>query len=366
MKIPFFDMAREPLELIPAGLINDIEQVIRSGQYLFGPKCGELEQYFSEFFGVPAALVGSGTDALALSLKTLNIGPGKKVAIPALTAIPTAVAVKMVGAEPIYVDINGSCLNMCEIELEEKLQNQKIDAVIFVNLYGNSARLRSVKIICDHFKIPLVEDCAQSFGSTFRGTLTGLIGQCGAFSFYPSKNLGSFGDSGLVISKDINFINKIKQLRFYGQESRYKMGDTWGFNSRTDEIQAAILLKKTNFIKEHLEKRSVLLKKYYKALYKKFKIPLWQKGSVPHLFPILSNNREQLIKYLNSKEIETAIHYPFYLEQAIEKTERVSCPRAKKISQKVLSIPFHPWLTDEEVEYILKILGEFDENIANG
>ena len=358
MIIPFFDANKENKKLIKLGLIKDIKKVIFSGQFLFGKQSETLEDIFSSYFQNHTSLVGSGTDALILSLKALGIGHGDKVAIPALTAIPTAIAVKAVGADIVYIDVDNS-LTIDPNNLLGTLNKKKISALIAVHLYGNTCNMGLIQKICDNSGIPIVEDCAQSFGSRIGNRLTGTIGECGAFSFYPTKNLGAFGDSGLIISKNKSFIKKIKQLRFYGQTSRYKMGEMYGINSRTDEIQAAVLIKKMATIEEQLKKRIYFKNLYIEKLKEKFELPNWQEGAVPHIFPIIIKNRKKLVKYLNSCNVETIIHYPFYLENEIEKTKKTSCPSAKKYSSEVLSIPFYPWLSDKQIKYLFYTLLNF-------
>lgn len=353
MIIPFLDMKREAGALLSAGLMADIQEVIKSGQYLFGPKSQKLEQRFMNYFNSKASLVGSGTDGLIICLRALGVKPGDKVAIPAMTAIPTAIAVKAVGGEVVYIDVDET-LTMSPEKLSLSLELHNCKAIIAVHLYGNSCNMDEIIYLAAKFNIPVIEDCAQSFGTIFGENRTGTIGTFGAFSFYPSKNLGCFGDAGLIISKDETLMKSVNELRFYGQTSRYKMGELYGLNSRTDEIQSAILLRKMDFMKSNTAKRKKLFNKY-----KHLKTIKWRDGAVPHLFPLIVENRDKLIKYLTDKGIETAIHYPFYLENEIEKTSVVSCPEAKKYSEQVLSIPFYPWLTELEADYIIEVLKNY-------
>lgn len=362
MQIPFFLMERESQNLLDGGILSDIENVIKSGKYLFGPNMEKLEEYFSSYFNSYATLVGSGTDALFISLKALGIGPGDKVAIPSFTAIPTAIAVKLLGAEPIYVDINDSMTMDVKI-LEETLDlYNNIKAVIPVHLFGNTANITGIVSLCNHRYIPVVEDCAQSLGSCVNEKLTGTFGISGAFSFYPSKNLGTMGDGGMIITKDKSLADLFKELRFYGQSAKYKMGYHCGINSRMDEIQCAILLKKIESLNYIIESRKQMKIRYDNAFRSSSKLlwmPDWNEGAVPHLYPILSIHKEKIIKNLKDRGVETAIHYPFCLPEEIEKKPGLAYgTKAKKYSQIIFSIPFHPWLMKEEEDYILNAINE--------
>lgn len=346
MKISFLNMQREAEFLIKNNLTNELESVITSGQYLFGPKAKELEEKLSEKFNSEVVLVGSGTDAITLSLLAYDIGPGKNVLIPAFSAIPTAVAVKMTGAEIKYADITStSCINK-EIILDD------VSAVIPVHLYGNTAEIEYIRDLCKQKDIVLIEDCAQAFGTFFNGQLVGTFGNTGAFSFYPTKNLGCFGDGGAIITKDTSIAQELRELRFYGQKNKSAMGNSTGMNSRMDELQCTILLKKLSLISSIEERKISIFEKYKKNF--KYCTINWNYGSMPHLFPILVNNRYKFAKYMKDKGIETSIHYPFTLPAAIGKTKK-SFPIAEKFASQVISIPFHPWLTDKEIEYIIEI-----------
>jgi UDP-2-acetamido-2-deoxy-ribo-hexuluronate aminotransferase len=348
MKIDFLDMRREAKELISNNIMKNIKKTISSGNFLLGEKTLELENYMSNYFNKFAVTVGSGTDALELCLRALNISTNDKVAIPAFTAIPTAIAVKSIGAKIVYIDINETMTMDCN-DLEDKLKTNDIKAIIPVHLFGNVANIKKIKEICKD--IPVIEDCAQSFGSKCCGKLTGTFGTFGAFSFYPTKNLGTFGDGGLIVTSNKIFADKIKELRFYGQKSKYSMGEQCGINSRIDEIQATVLLKKLETFSEKLETRSRLKEKYISEL--KNKSIAWSPEAIPHLFPLFSNERARVMKELKQRGVVSLIHYPFCLSEEIDKIDSKNL-FAKKISESIFSIPFHPWLRKSEVKYLIK------------
>jgi len=360
MRVPFLNLDREADILIGLGLMKDIEDVIRSGHFLFGPKATELEIRLSEMFNRPVVLVGSGTDALALSLKALGIGYGDRVAIPAFSAIPTAVAVKMIGAIPVYVDVDFG-MTMCTNA--STLKNLDVKAFIPVHLYGNPADIETIKYHCVKRGISLVEDCAQSFGATFDENLLGTFGMSGALSFYPTKNLGCMGDGGAVIACDEQMAKAIRELRFYGQETRNRMGRMIGMNSRMDEIQCAILIKKLQLFPAQAKRRIQMLEQYREALLKTpFRMVAWRKGALPHLFPIMSNNRDRVVAMLAKREVETSKHYPFHLMETVEGRPGAGLfSNAKEFSETVISLPFNPWMTDDEIDHVLKSVMEVGE-----
>ena len=356
MKIPFLDFTKETELLIRNGIMSEIEAIFRSGHFLFGPKTKLLEEKLSELFNANAILVGSGTDALFLALRAFGIGFGSTVAIPAMTAIPTAAAVKLTGANIKYIDVNNALMDINKLNVLGK-----IDAVIVVHLYGNVANLKDIKEFCNNRRIPLIEDCAQSFGAKFNEKHTGTIGNAGALSFYPSKNLGAASDMGCVITKDVGIAQKIKELRFYGQVDKYVMGTSCGINSRADEIQCAVLLKKLEYMGIMENRRLELLYKYEKNLNNLPRIK-WNIGCMPHLYPIFVENRKTFMRKMKENGIETLIHYPFSLPSAIDK-EIVLYESADFISEHEVSIPFNPWMSDGEVEYVLEKTKKFIEGV---
>jgi len=362
MKVPFLDFKKEADILLDNGLMKDIKEVIRSGHYLFGPKSKLLEEKLSERFNSNAVLVGSGTDALYLSLRACGIKSGMRVAVPAISAIPTAAAVKIIGAHPVYIDVDRETCLIDLTELEIALETQSINAVIAVHLYGNVVDSFKVKELCLKHNIPLVEDCAQAFDCVYTGgsgscKLVGTVGNASAFSFFPTKTLGSLSDAGLVISNDVQIIQKVKELRFYGQVDKYVMGSESGINSRADEIQCSILLKKLEYLDELNERRSDLLIIYNDSFKNistvKFMEYIDGFRCNPHLFPLFINNRKVFMRLMAKNDIETMIHYPFTLPSAMA-NEIKSYPNAEYISNHIVSIPFNVWMSNEEIDYVVE------------
>ena len=369
LQIPFLNLSREGQRLLDDGLLDDIANVIRDGRFLFGPNALAVERRLSEeyFDGWPVVLVGSGTDAICLSLKALGVGPGDKVAVPAISAIPTAIAVKMTGAEPVYLDVDAS-MTMDPACLERAIEHDPaIKAALPVHLFGNPAQIGKIRLICAKHGILLVEDCAQSFGAKIpAGNPLGTLGAAGALSFYPTKNLGCFGDGGAVVCCDERMAADIKKLRFYGQTDCCHVGRQWGMNSRMDEIQCAVLRKKLDRLPEDLNRRLEMKAKYDDVVKDLPQIwtPSWREGCMPHLYPVLGPNREALKEALVKRGVTTSIHYPFHLREAIEGAPGAgNATDAKRWVGQLLSLPFNPWMTDEEADRVLEVLSEATEEV---
>lgn len=359
MQVKFLNMEREAQQLVENGLMQELEQVILSGRYLFGDKSKQLEEKLSEVLNANVVMVGSGTDALYLSLKAFGIGVGDTVAIPTISAIPTAIAVKMTGANIEYVEVNSETLLM---DIENLRSKDNISAIIPVHLYGNVFNIYDILTEYSKSNIPIIEDCAQAYGSKFGLDYVGTLGNIGCFSLYPTKNLGCYGDAGFIATLDITLAEEIRELRFYGQKNSYSMGQKIGMNSRIDEIQSTILLKKLEHMDEMFEKRREMLKTYGGKIGFGIK---WSSQCMPHLFPIMVPNRSKFRRLMKEKGVDTATHYPFVLPQAIEKTNK-RYAISENIANMIVSIPFNPFMTDEEIQYVIGNTSECLWKICNG
>lgn len=371
-KVPFVRLDAEGQEMLTAGLSEDLERVIASGTYLFGPNMERLEARLSDMFhGLHVVTVGSGTDALAISLRAVGVREHDVVAVPSLSAIPSAVAVKIIGGRPVYVDV-GDTGCMDAIKLEECFKKYPVKAVMPVHMYGNLADMDRIVRICRDYGTPIIEDCAHSFGAgdnRIRGT-------AGAFSFYPTKNLGSMGDAGAIVTHDPMLAKTARELRFYGQRSRKEMGVLSGLNSRMDEFQACVLLRKLDLFERFGGRRRREIAEAYDRFippYKHEDGPLLcqlprRPGWMPHLYPVLARSaekREPLRERLAELGIQTLVHYPFHLGEAVENSPGMGWGSVgKDISEREISLPCHPWMGDEEIEVVenaLKILFEEDK-----
>ena len=299
------------LEIHRNEYIDCINEVFDSGRLLFGKQLDNFEKSFSEYIGTKYAVgCDNGTNAIFLGLKALNIGKGDKVITVPNTAIPTVSAICQAGAQPVFVDVNDSSLIDVN-KIEEKIDSQT-KAIIPVHLYGLPCDMERICSIAKKYKIHILEDCSQAHGTKFKGQKVGSFGEISTFSFYPTKSLGSFGDAGIICTscKEINTL--IRKLRFYGIESDY-VASIEGYNSRMDEIQAAILNKKLKRLEDNIKHRGDIYKMYLDGfnseLLKPIKIPLNARPS-HYLLPfIFRGDRDLFVKELNKKNIGVNISY---------------------------------------------------------
>lgn len=362
-KIPFFPAALE-YKNIRSSLHEALDEVGNSGKLVLGTKVCEFEQSLANFVQRKYSVsCGSGTDAITLALKSLNIGVGDEVIVPA-NSYPTVFGVALSGACPKLVDVEQETGHIQPLELEKTI-SKKTKAAVVVHLYGMSANLTQLKKICKRNNIFLIEDCAQSFGTTYKEKPVGSFGDLAIFSFYPTKNLGAYGDGGAVVTDNYNWQNKLRMLRMYGEKGRYD-SQFLGQNSRLDELQAAFLLVKMKHLQEWTNTRRLLAKIYNQELSSISEIKLIpnipERKHVYHIFTIRTRKRDLLRMWLNQANIETGIHYP----KPIHHTKAFSSlgvrgdfPIAENWSNEELSLPLHPFLTERQVYYVCNKVKEF-------
>lgn len=348
--------------------IKAVTDVLKSGILALGPKVKAFEEEFAKFIGVKHAIaVSNGTIALELILKGLRISQGDEVIVPDFTFIATASAVMNVGAKPVFADIELDTYTIDVEDVRSKI-TKKTKAIIAVHLYGHPANLKALKEICEDHKIVLIEDAAQAHGAEIENKKVGSIGFAAAFSFYATKNLTT-GEGGMITTNDDKLAKKIRLLRNHGQERKY-YHILLGGNYRMSELQAAIGLAQLRKLNLMNSTRSKIASKYLKELstltwIKLPKVKPWAKHAW-HLFVIWVKddaplNRDELHEYLRKKGIETAIHYPKPLHQqplirSLKLVKNKCCPNASKASKHVLSLPIHPNLRDEDVNYVIEVL----------
>lgn len=339
-----------------------IKGVLNSGWYILGSQVADFEKKFAAYIGTKYAIgVANGMEALQIALLALNIGPGDEVITTSHTAAATALAIVAVGAKPVFVDID-EYFHIDANQIEEKI-NGKTKAIIPVHLYGQSVDLDKIMAICQKHHIHLIEDCAQAHGALYKNKKVGSFGVVNCFSFYPTKNLGAFGDGGAITTNDQALYEKILQLRNYGQKNRYEH-ESYGLNSRLDEIQAAILLVQLEYLDKNNKIRQKLADIYAKHLrhVKQVKLPQLRKNcqSVFHLFVIEAENRDGLAEYLKSKGIATLIHYPVPVHrQPCFKEHNSYLPVLEEKIKVILSLPIHPFLSVKEIKYICNSINIF-------
>jgi len=366
--IPFVDLTIQ-YKSIKSEIDAAISECIANTNFIKGSAVAEFEKAFAGFLGVNYCIgCGNGTDALEIILKALNIGSGDEVIVPALTWISTAEAVTNVGAEPVFVDIDPATYTIDPDKIEEKI-TKRTKAIIPVHLYGCPADMGQIGLIAAKFNLKIVEDCAQAHGAEYRGKKVGSLGIASAFSFFPSKNLGAFGDAGAIVTNDKELSQQIRKISDHGQLGEKHKHYIAGRNSRLDSLQAAILKVKLNYLNEWNIKRREAASQYIDNLAhrKEFVLPSTDpdKIHVFHLFVIRSNNRNELIKLLDDKEISWGIHYPnalpFTDAYAYKKHKPEDFPTASMVVRNILSIPIFPELTSEQINLICTQLLKYHE-----
>lgn len=339
-------------------------KALESGWYILGKNVEEFEQQFSEFIGSNYCIgLNSGYDALVLAFRALGIKEGDEVIVPANTYIASVLGVTENGAIPVFVEPN-SYYNIDADLIEAKI-TPKTKAILVVHLYGQSANMEKIIEIAKKYNLRVVEDCAQSHGAKFKDTITGNWGDIGCFSFYPTKNLGAFGDAGAIVTNDKALEEKIRMLRNYGSKVKYQ-NEILGVNSRLDEIQAALLnVKLTHFndLRDEREKTA----QYYLKNIKNSKVVVpkidMNAESIWHQFVIYTKDREKLQNYLLDYGVMTQIHYPIpphlsnaYVHLGYKKGD---FPITEDYSEHILSLPLYDGITVEELDYIIDIINKF-------
>ena len=348
---------------------EDIEsavlRVLRSKSYILGTEVKSLEEEFANYIGTSHCIgVSSGTDAIELALKAINIQKGDEVVTVSHTAVATVAAIESAGATPILVDIDPHCYTINPSQLSEVI-TERTRAVIAVHLYGHPADLGPIISFCADNDLVLIEDCAQSHGALWNGLRTGSIGHIGCFSCYPTKNLGGIGDAGLITTNSDIIAERIRRIREYGWKDRY-ISSVPGRNARLDEIQAAILRVKLRLLDSDNEERRTLAAIYSDLLDDRFIKPtvLSNVDHVFHLYVIQVEKRSLLMNHLLRHGIGSAIHYPMpvHLQPAYcsRITTSSSMAVTEVLSDKVLSLPLYPGLSQQTVGSICNIINSFE------
>lgn len=340
-------------------------EVLRSGWYVLGNEVNSFEKEFADYTGAKYCVgLASGLDALWIAFRLLNIGKGDEVIVQGNTYIASVMGITMNGATPIFVEPD-EYYGMDVEKIEEKI-TERTKAILVVHLYGMASQMDKIVEICKKYNLRMVEDCAQSHGACFGGQMTGTFGDIGCFSFYPSKNLGAFGDAGAVVTNDEKLAKEFKIYRNYGSERRY-YNKVVGTNSRLDELQAGLLRVRLKYLDEMNAEKEKIAEKYTKEIKNsKIELPKMRKGAtcVWHQYVIETVERERLINYLKEKKIGTIIHYPIppHLSEAYMYLghEEGFLPITERIANRVLSIPMYNGMTKEEQEYIIQVINEFE------
>lgn len=359
---------KEQFASIKDDLMKEIEEVIDSGTYILGPKVKYLEEKIAEKLGTKYAIgVANGTDALVLTLDAYGIGEGDEVITSPFTFFASAEAVSRVNATPVFVDVEEDTGNIDPAKLEQAI-TEKTKAIIPVHIFGQPANMDEINEIAKKHNLIVIEDACQAFGSTYKGKYAGNLGDAACFSFFPTKNLGTLGDGGLVTTNDEKIANKIKKLRTHGSDKKY-FHSMIGYNSRLDEIHAAILLVALEKIDEWNEKRRHLAAIYNEKLkdVKNITLPISKQDRthIYHLYSVRSENREKYMAKLHDANIASAIYYPkcLHLQKVYEHLgyKEGSLPVAESLAATMFALPMSPFLAVEEQNKVISTLLQVDE-----
>jgi dTDP-4-amino-4,6-dideoxygalactose transaminase len=347
-----------------------VKRVLDSGHYVLGEEVSAFEAEFAAFIGARHAVgVASGTDAIELMLRALDIGPGDKVIVPSLTATASAAGVRRAGAEVLLADCEADTLTLCPRSLEALLQSpegQTVKAALAVHLYGQTADWEKLQRIAYAYGIVLLEDAAQAHGATWNGRMAGTLGKAAAFSFYPTKNLGALGDAGAVVTNEAAVAARLKALRQYGWHRRH-ISDETGVNSRLDEMQAAILRVKLTSLGEQTAKRRELAAFYTQQLSRAAVVtPPSVRATnehAYHLYVVRAPRRDALMRYLIDAGIPVGLHYPAAVHQQPAYAAAALTPlplsETTRAVEEILSLPLHPFLSQEAAETLCETVNRF-------
>lgn len=339
-------------------------EVLRSGWYVLGNEVKSFEQEFAAYTGAKHCVgLASGLDALWIAFRILGIGAGDEVIVQGNTYIASVMGITINGATPVFVEPD-EYFNIDASKIEEKITD-KTKAVLVVHLYGQASNMEPVVNLCKKYNLKLVEDCAQAHGAKFNGQQIGTFGDIGCFSFYPSKNLGAFGDAGAITTNDDKIAEDVRVFRNYGSEKRY-YNKVVGTNSRLDEIQAGFLRVRLKHLDELAKEKKQICERYLAELKNdKIVLPRTREGAthIWHQFVVKSECRDELMRYLDEKNIGTIIHYPIppHLSEAYRYLgmKEGSLPITEKYAKSVLSIPLYNGMTRDEQDYIIEAINAF-------
>lgn len=378
MKVPFFDLTPQ-FSLIEEEIKSALNEVFKTQQFIMGPQIEGLEKAIAGYCQTRYAVgVASGSDALILSLMSAGIGPGDEVMLPPFTFFATAGSVSRLGAIPVFVDIDQETYNIDPSRIAEKI-TPKTKAIIPVHLYGQCADMDPIIQIAKDKQLCVIEDAAQALGAEYRlrpdsnGRRAGQIGDLGCFSFYPTKNLGAFGDAGMVVTDNPNLAEKVRLLRVHGSQPKY-FHKTIGMNSRLDTIQAAILLVKFKYLEKWTEERQKKANRY-QALFQDIlstvegvKLPViqYENRHIFHQYVIRVPKRDDLRKFLTEQGVGTDIYYPLplHLQECFSflKHRQGDFPISEKAAEETLALPIFPELTGDQQERVVDGIRTFYRN----
>jgi dTDP-4-amino-4,6-dideoxygalactose transaminase len=360
VNVPFVDLKAQ-YQTIRDEVRAEVDNVFESTQFILGDAVEKFERDFAGYLGVKHVIgVGSGLDALRIALEAAGVGAGDEVIIPANTFIATALAVSATGAKPVLVDCREDTYQIDPALIEPAI-TPRTKVIMPVHLYGQAADIKAIVEIARNHRLEVIEDAAQAHGTRFMGQRCGTFGLAGCFSFYPGKNLGAYGDGGAVVTNDDDFAKRVHSLRNYGQKQKYVHVEK-GTNSRLDTVQAAILNVKLRHLDDWNAARRAHAALYSDSLSEDFIVPALDPRSehIFHLYVVRTRNRDELQTHLNSRGIQTGIHYPIpiHLQEAYRDLGlgKGSFPVTEKLADEIISLPMFPELSQHQIEFVLEAL----------
>ncbi len=365
MGVPLLELT-EQYKIYKDELESEVQEVLQSGRYIYGPKLQQFEENLAEYCGAEYAVgVNSGTDALILSLRALGVGEGDEVITSPFTFFATSESISEVGATPVFVDINDTDFNIDTSKIEEKI-TARTKALLPVHLFGQCVDMGALNTIAEKHGLSVLEDACQAIGAEYNGKRAGNLGHAAAFSFFPSKNLGAAGDGGIVTTNSKEIYNKIMMLRVHGSNTRY-YHKTLGYNSRLDAIQAAILNVKLKHLSKFNEQRQNHAKYYSEkfADLENVETPYIYEGRthIFHQYTLKVDNRDELKKHLDANNIGNSIYYPvpLHLQEAHKSLgyKESDLPVTETMADKVISLPIYPELKQEQLDEVVEVITKF-------
>lgn len=361
--IKFLDLKRVN-ERFRAEMDAAVKRVLDSGWYLLGKEVEAFEQEFAAYCGTKHCVgVANGLDALTLIIKAYGFGPGDEIIVPANTFIATLLAVSANGCTPVLVEPDWNT-RLIDVNKIESAVTPRTKAIMVVHLYGRAVDMEKVWEVAKRHNLKVIEDSAQAHGAKYRGMRCGNLGDASGFSFYPGKNLGCLGDGGAVTTNDEELVTKIRAIRNYGSDYKYHHIYK-GMNSRLDEIQAALLRVKLPHLDEDNARRREVAGRYIHEIVNPRielpQVPTDPEGHVWHVFAVTCRERDELVKHLESKGIQTNIHYPTppHLQGAYRELKNQTFPISERMHREIVSLPMSPALSDEEVTKVVEAVNEF-------
>lgn len=370
MTVPFVDLRSQSAE-VRREISTAIERAIEDGQFILGDEVAAFEHSFAGYCGGRHGIgLGNGTEALHLTLRALGIGPGDEVITAANTFVATALAIAYTGATPVLVDANPDDY-LINVELLEPAITPRTKAIVPVHLYGQPADLPAIMEIAAKHNLPVVQDACQAHGATIGSKPLASFGTAACYSFYPSKNLGAYGDGGMVVTNCDTLADRVRLLRNYGQRTKNKY-EVLGYNSRLDTLQASILSVKLKYLDEENEQRRTAATWYREALQGNPEIVLPQEKPgathVYHLFVVQHARRDALLAHLQAAGVHCGIHYPTPIHQITafqgSKTIPVGAPVATEMASRILSLPMYPGIRADQIDRVAEAVASFSGQLA--